>query len=235
MIWTYWEGPRTPCIDLCLRTAAHWCEQAGFEFHCLTPWTTARFIDPDLCACPIQDLPGPAQRADWIRAELLDRYGGWWVDADTVFVGKPVVPTEKEVGYLTWTTQPRRALNGYLYAREESEIIGQFRDRINQQIRDGKTGWTELGEQVLTPLIDDRAEEIDRKLVMPLDVDALAYEFFGNGRWQDHATDKTFAVALNHSWMTAKQPALMSLPIEYMKDIPTLFCRLMADAATRIR
>ncbi len=78
-VWLYWEGPRPPLVDLCIRS---------IQRHN----ASARLIGPDdVAAMPgsaavrriTRPLP-PAFRTNLLRVWLIWQYGGVWIDADTV-------------------------------------------------------------------------------------------------------------------------------------------------------
>jgi hypothetical protein len=77
-IWLYWEGPRPGYIDLCLQSVllqhpdAHLLDRAGFD----RLWRS----DRDL---PIDDL-SLNHKSDFIRAYLLQHYGGLYLDMDCI-------------------------------------------------------------------------------------------------------------------------------------------------------
>ncbi len=78
-VWLYWEGPRPPLVDLCIRS---------IQRHN----ASARLIGPDdVAAMPgsaevrriTRPLP-PAFRTNLLRIWLIWQYGGVWIDADTI-------------------------------------------------------------------------------------------------------------------------------------------------------
>jgi hypothetical protein len=84
-IWSYWEGPSFPLLDLCRETMLRHNPSAVL----LNPetfdplWKYDRDLDfSKRCL---------AHKADFIRFYLLKEYGGLWVDADCI-VMKPLQP-----------------------------------------------------------------------------------------------------------------------------------------------
>lgn len=84
-IWSYWEGPSFPLLDLCRETMVRHNPHATL----VTPDTlpTYRRGNDDL------DFSNRciAHKSDWIRFHLLKEHGGMWVDADCI-VMKPLQP-----------------------------------------------------------------------------------------------------------------------------------------------
>ena len=78
-VWLYWEGPKPPLVDLCIRS---------IQRH--NP--SARLIGPaDVAAMPasaevrsITRPLTPAFRTNLLRVWLIWQHGGVWVDADTI-------------------------------------------------------------------------------------------------------------------------------------------------------
>ena len=104
IVWTYWDAATPPLVRACLQT---WRAHAGrFELRVLDDGTLGQWIG---------DLPPglerePVRRSDWIRLELLRRYGGIWMDASSI-VTRP----------LDWVLEAQQAsgadLAGYFLKR----------------------------------------------------------------------------------------------------------------------
>lgn len=88
-IWTFWdkEAIRPPYIDLCFETMKKYCPNLVI----LDDESVLEHL-PDLDPRLEQityDQTGtfiPSQRADFIKVKLLNRYGGLFLDADTIVV-----------------------------------------------------------------------------------------------------------------------------------------------------
>lgn len=84
-VWTYWEDPpggaRPAYLDLCLETIrAH---SASLEVRLLGREDVKSWL-PDLDAERWHRLPAPNYRSDYLRSRVLQRYGGIWIDIDTI-------------------------------------------------------------------------------------------------------------------------------------------------------
>ena len=80
IVWAYWNGAAPPaliqrCFDNWQRT------NQGFSLRILNETIVLDYI-PEIPAA--LDSASHAKRADWIRLELLRRYGGIWVDASSI-------------------------------------------------------------------------------------------------------------------------------------------------------
>jgi hypothetical protein len=84
ILWSYWEikpgSTKPPYIDLCFKTFYHHCSKL-FDIHILNERTVYDWL-PDLRK-DLNEL-GLAAKSDYIRVALLSRYGGVWLDADTI-------------------------------------------------------------------------------------------------------------------------------------------------------
>ena len=75
-IFTYWEGEKPGYVQLCRETLEKHCG-LDFEIVALTKDATDQWIKylPDL---PIN------LKVDWLKANLVYTYGGFWIDADMI-------------------------------------------------------------------------------------------------------------------------------------------------------
>lgn len=80
IIWAYWNGSEPPL--LIQRCFANWRRfNPGFSIRIIDDKSLPEYL-PDI-AGQLRDIP-VAKRSDWIRLELLYRYGGVWLDASTI-------------------------------------------------------------------------------------------------------------------------------------------------------
>src|SRR5690348_10577881 len=77
-VWVYWEGPMPPYIALCVQTLRLWnpdvrlMDRPAFA----ELFTSDRHLDSSALS--------DTHRSDFIRAYLLCRYGGLYVDTDCI-------------------------------------------------------------------------------------------------------------------------------------------------------
>ena len=83
--WTYWENrpgrTRSAYLDLCLETIGR--HAPPLELRCLGPDDPPTLL-PDLDLDRWRALPAPNYRSDYVRSRVLERYGGIWIDIDTI-------------------------------------------------------------------------------------------------------------------------------------------------------
>lgn len=77
-VWTYWEGPRPPVIDLCLETI----RRHHPTIQVLDPQTFRALGGGHLLDQTAGALPQP--RSDMVRFWLMAQFGGLWFDADVL-------------------------------------------------------------------------------------------------------------------------------------------------------
>ena len=81
IIWTYWMQPDIPpIVQKCIET---WeVHNPTYEIRILTRENLQEYIDVD-----IVNLPGNnslARESDFVRLNILAKYGGFWIDASTI-------------------------------------------------------------------------------------------------------------------------------------------------------
>jgi hypothetical protein len=242
-VWTYWEGPRLPYIDLCLESMARVCAAPGVEFRVVTPENLREFVNPTMIHSAYRRLPGPALRADCVRAALLAARGGWWWDADSLGLhpaaGLLIRYGNPQVAYMTWTKPPRRVINGYLYVAPGCGLAAEWLARINAMLRrrDRRCRiWGQLGEVILNELVSDRPGyvEIDRRLFLPVDIDSSVSDFFERMDFRPYLLPETVLFGLNHSWFVHHRRADVTLPPAEWGESPLLVHRLLHHVRTEM-
>lgn len=231
-VWTYWQGDMPPHIRRCLRSIQSVCFR-GTRYHAVTPLSLRYFLPQRLLGPKFHELENPAHRADCIRAALLAHHGGMWIDADTLGLRCPAeVASQHDLVYSVWDTQPRRVLNGYVYAQPGSAIAGQWLDGVNARLSDGDNSWTAFGEGILTGLVDAAepatVREIPRTTFLPIDVDRDVEAFFQPGDPQDYIRPESVCFGLNHSYFWHGHREEMLLAGEALQNSPLLIHRLLA-------
>lgn len=153
-VWTYWEGPCPAWIERCRATiTAH-----GGDVRHLDPATFAALRDRD------RDIDlsalSPAHRADFIRAFLLARFGGLWLDSDCI-VMQPlggVLDVVREHEFVAHRERSGHVSNGFVGARPGSALARAFYESLCRILRARRPlGWTSLGSEPLTQLLNDQA------------------------------------------------------------------------------
>lgn len=112
-IFTFWEGTMPDYIKLCMDT---W----KFDYELITYDTLYKYTDFEITDI-LKKFSLP-KIADCIRAHVLRDNGGYWLDADTIIIGRNL-PEETMIG------NPKLRTNsiGYLYAeRPNMDLFVQW-------------------------------------------------------------------------------------------------------------
>lgn len=254
-LWSYWEGPRNPFIDTCLRSIERVCGD-DTEFRLLTPETLEEYIG-DLLHPNYRHIDNIAMRVGAIRVAILARFGGMWWDADTIGLRDPIelvrqyenirfdninlsgVENTANVLYTTWDRPPLRILNGYIYMRQGCDDALEWLEQVNKRLetqRENPVVWTELGEMILTPLLvkSKTAWRVPRWKFLPVDVDSNVARFFEPVPTGEVATlaalTTAVCIGMNYSWFRTQRPADLTLPPEKWAKSPLLIHRLLTFA-----
>lgn len=156
-VWTYWEGPRHTWIERCLETARLHVP----NLRILTPaefdelWDQDR--DIDLSHLHV------AQRADFIRAFLLMRFGGLWIDADCIVMRdlSPLITRLRDFDVIAHRERQGLFSNAFLAMKPDSAIARRFYETICARLRSGQPlGWIALGNEPLSALLTGASEPI---------------------------------------------------------------------------
>jgi hypothetical protein len=111
--------------------------------------------DTDIDLAPLR----PAHRADFIRAWLLARHGGIWLDLDCVLM-RPmdaIEPLTLTHGFVAHRDRQGWFPNGFMAAAPGSVVAAGFYSRVITTLRSGRTpGWIALGGEPLTAELRSR-------------------------------------------------------------------------------
>jgi hypothetical protein len=235
-VWSYWEGPKPPYIDLCIRTMQKYC--SGFTL--LTKETLDEYIPNGTLIDDWRRLvPSPDMASDPIRAAILSTHGGFWFDADTIALKDPSesVDGNEDLAYVQWTNPPTRIPAGYIYAKPGSVITRRWLENVNHVMKHqpSRISWCVLGEECLTEAINSPAKgtvwtrHLPLNTFLPIDIDANVALFFGEGNWQSYVKENTVCFGLNHSWFVSRKPHEILQSIESMENSPLLVHQLLAS------
>lgn len=144
----------------------------GEDVRLLTPegfdevWDRDRDIDLSrLCT---------AHRADFIRAFLLAKFGGVWIDSDCV-VMKPLQPLMDKLidhDFIAYRERAGNVANNFIGAAVGSRIAAAYYDEVCEILRSGRPiEWLTIGSQALGTAIQRtgaRWYEIDVSLIQPV-------------------------------------------------------------------
>lgn len=147
-IFMYWENPpggrKPPYLDLCFRTIEK--HRGCFKVVLLDDKTIGKY----LTIPPFYKKLTIVERADWMRVELLKRYGGLWLDSDTIVL-KSLTPIYKLLRRYEFVSfgPPANPQTGVLLSRKNSAVMQEWSRRMESGIGTKCLVWGEFGPILL--------------------------------------------------------------------------------------
>ena len=180
LIFTFWE-PRENIpgyLQLCIKTWKKFLPE--YEIMILDYKNVKDYLGETLFSLIIcKDLPLPIQ-ADAIRVALLKRYGGIWMDVDTIITNGKFLEEIKNFELVMLGEEKYKSQNiGFIFAIRNSSIMNQWLTEIinkvkiykqinlnqNKKRKKIKVNWNFLGNEI----IDRLAKNITTKKFFRLD------------------------------------------------------------------
>jgi hypothetical protein len=170
-IWMYWENlpgkKKSPYLDLCYKTIKKNCSK-NFKIYLLNEKNVYDYI-PDL-RNNLDNKMNIQQKVDYIRYILLYKYGGIWIDADTIVIKDltPIINKLKKydfVGFGCHFNNKEKCLNSgkpypanwVMGARKNSKLMKLCVEKCNKFLDNNinlKTKYHLLGRETLWSEID---------------------------------------------------------------------------------
>jgi hypothetical protein len=121
-IWTYWVGPCPPWIGLCLQSLG----RHNPEVRILDDTVWDSLYDGPVPVATIRHQ-APNVQSDYLRAWLLVKYGGIWVDADGICFRPLAAAVEEYLGDADFVAYKKaRLMSAVLACRPGSRIAGEY-------------------------------------------------------------------------------------------------------------
>lgn len=156
-VWLYWEGERPAWIAACQQTIF----DHGRDVRLLTweSFDALRDTDRDI------DLSGlhVAHRADFVRAFVLMRYGGLWIDSDCIVMQPldPVLALLTTYDFICHRERQGVFSNGFIGAAAGSAVAAAYYRHICALLRSGqRLGWSSIGGMALTQVLSSVSRDI---------------------------------------------------------------------------
>lgn len=213
-VFVYWEHPnakeRWAYIDLCIRSIRLHCGNTC-TFHLIDSQNLHTYVPDGIYPDEWKTLP-LGIKSDCVRAAVLHRFGGMYVDADTLMLRSPKeLESAHDFSGMVWPKPPRRVIAGYCHIPFGSVVGEQWVRNIATSIENKKMGWTDLGERCLTPAVDASTTKQFWSLetFLPVNIDISPLPFFSTLDWKTIVKSETVAFGLNHSWFTSRRKSIM--------------------------
>jgi hypothetical protein len=179
-LWVYWEmapGARElpPHIAICRKIMER--KAVGYTLNVVTPQNVRSYI-PDLPDRVTKIALKPrgrfekyfqkgmrrdgaiALRADYIRAFLLENYGGLCIDADAIIIGDlvPIFEKVEDTGFVICrreTFGKSHVSVGFYGSAAHGLVISEYADALRSRLLGAlEYDWNEVGAGMLTPIVD---------------------------------------------------------------------------------
>jgi len=150
-VWAYWEdgprGRRSVYLDLCLETIEH--HVAPLELRLLSRHDAITWL-PDLDVERWNLLPAPNYRSDYVRSRVLQRYGGIWIDIDTVVLSplSELLDQLDGTGMACWGQELGRCFTNLCVASPGAAFVDAW-VRKQDEVLDRTRLWSDLGYSAL--------------------------------------------------------------------------------------
>jgi len=171
VVWAYWENHRRPrrsaYLDLCVETIEH--HVAPLELRVLSRDDAVSWL-PDLDVERWESLPAPNFRSDYVRSRLLQRYGGIWIDVDTVVLSalSQLIEELDEAGMVCFGKELGRFFGGLCAAAPGTAFVDAWVEGQDKALS-RRGDWTALPYAALA---QDVTWELARRLpwkALPMD------------------------------------------------------------------
>jgi hypothetical protein len=138
VIWSYWNSQKLP-NSVCLAFQTWKYQQPDFIICLLSEDTLSNFIDIH----EVGVAKSHQERADMIRLVLLEKYGGYWVDA-TIYFQKPIAvlwePKDYDIGGywidgMTTDLEHKVFENWFIVAPKNSPLIREWKREFFEALR----------------------------------------------------------------------------------------------------
>ena len=178
IIWAYWEtlpGKSKPgYIDLCLESIQHNCSKC-FDIKILDNNTIYNFIpeikEYDLSRLPVQ------QKVDIYRYFLLYKYGGIWLDADTLVIKcfckyYKLLDKHDYIGFGCGYDKSEcrklesgygKPINGIMISRPKTSYLKCIIDNCIESLKNDNLDYHDLGRVLMSKCYDKLSKESDWK------------------------------------------------------------------------
>lgn len=159
-VFLYWTGPKYSLIHVLHDIIKVQAAKQDFKATFLNDDNLYEYIHrEDLPAC--FDNLKPAHKADVIRVFVLEKYGGIWVDSDTI-VTASFGELFEEKGF--FVLENNAVLwNGVFGTQAHSPLMLEWKRRIQNTLkrRGHKIKWTQIGSSVLENIKANNSELFD--------------------------------------------------------------------------
>lgn len=159
-IFTFWEPAETifPYLHLCMETWRKY--YPDYDIHIVSYENLFDFIDENLYDFAMLKKYSLPMQADAIRVALLHKYGGMWLDCDTIITDRQffnLFNEDIECGMVGIASQKLPHI-GIIKAQKGAELLDYWLGEIQKRLAAGNEGlkkadWAYLGNGIINPYI----------------------------------------------------------------------------------
>ena len=163
-IWTYWENPpgtkRPTYLDLCIDTMKQYCNRNPFKLQLLGPQDLSKLLpnlrpDFDKIHCDKSPAEDIATKIDYVRVKLLEKYGGIWIDIDTLVMDyfDHLLPIYNTYDFASRTNEDRLSAVNFMMTKRGGKIISEYSKAQDRLIsKNYFIKWAQIGAFMLTSI-----------------------------------------------------------------------------------
>lgn len=178
-VFIYWVGNEYKLIKI-LRELMyyHSLNNNNYKIHFINENNIREYIDyiPEI----FHKLQ-PAHQADFVRVNVICKYGGIWLDSDTIVMNdlSSLFNTiNKKDGFLI--KEYNSILNGVFGSKKETPFMKYWNNKVNDILKNKKTPelrWTELGSEILIDIRDNHPHLIENYKIFSGKDDMYPFEW----------------------------------------------------------
>jgi SAM-dependent methyltransferase len=237
VIWQYWEtvDEKPAFVDGLLDLARR---NAGVPIIQITPETLADFLGdvPD----ELYRIKEVAHKADMIRAMLIQKYGGMWLDSDAIVLKDlnwlfDLLEDAEFVGFndggLLTPQRPWIRVNCFL-SRPGGKVVSEWVAAQHKKFPKVEYEWQEIGTNILHPIClkySDRVKILPFERICPIRWNEVA-RFSSRWRSVSSIIDDVFVVMLSNKTLEARNAKIRSLSVEQMRQENSLLSQFVKRA-----
>ncbi len=235
VIWQYWEtrGEKPAFVDGVHRLARR---NSGCEVNLVTPETLHNYL-PNIPGhvLKIKEL---AHKADMIRAMLLSRHGGMWLDSDAIVLRelKWLFDFLEKYDFVAFNYKGPADPPGFsvncLLSRAKGRIATEWATQQHSKFPRVKYRWTEIGQDLLDPICLtnlDQVKVLPFAEICPIMWDHVE-EFQQSPARADQILEKCYVVMLSNASLKDRAPELRRLTCQDIAHGDYLLSAIMRRA-----
>lgn len=172
-IWLYWEDrpgiPTPPHILLCREVLKYQCRSC--EIRLVTP-QNLHFYLPDIddriweISLRNKQQNPIAVRCAFIRAFLLERYGGLYVDSDCIALRDytdifSYLHNFDFIGIRRTSAKTKHISIGFYASKQSGTVISEYAEQLRKILKEKTVfSWGEVGAHLLTPIVNSHLDKV---------------------------------------------------------------------------